>query len=61
MSLLLAAVQEVTAFIVPSEELAGLHVAAQVLAQLGACHVLETFHRVLCDGAGHRVGEHGAL
>ena len=59
--LVLTAVEEVTTFIVPSEEQAGLHVPAQVLAQLGTGHVLETLHRVLCDGAGHRVGEHGTL
>ena len=59
--LLLTTVEEVAAFIVPSEELADLHVPAEILTQLGALHVLETLHRVLCDGAGHRVGEHGAL
>ena len=59
--LVLTAVEEVTAFIVPSEELAGRQAPAPLLAQLGALHVLEALHRVLCDGAGHRVGEHGAL
>ena len=61
MCLLLTAVEEVTALIVPSEEPAGLQGPAPVLAQLGGLHVLESLHRVLGDGAGLGVGELGTL